>query len=555
MKLCLTIADGPAWLVAVVCVLGLVGCSTENSADPTETVAVPEEMHPDGVTYHGVVHFAQTPLVFRLLDAAPTDRPYYAVNWRGGRITSVAHHRALGGVSETIHVEYPESGGVRYVWLNAYGVLDRSEEISADGTYSREMRSGILTHRGCSSLGRTFFKNGLPAMESCHDPDDRTVIDEVGCQSVHYQWTEDGDPQESACFDEYGTAVGDALGVHRTTFAVDSRGLETERAFFDADGQPAGRASDGCARWRTEVDSRGLKVAETCLDSGGLPTEVANSSHAGWTADHDANGCLIHRRYVSTTGSAAQKAKIAEDLFTNDPHCGFLEERHLDRAGKLRQPSEWTAARRLFQRNEEGQVDREECFGTGGRTRSCLHMHETGGSVRLFTYDEKGRIAESTAFKANGSKTRHDRWYPHVLRYEYNDEGLKLREHWEDESGRPARALDVWAFEQEYDALGAQVLFRVVDRDGNLTHASFRCASIATRYDESHRQKSRECLGKTGELRSATLIQDEVEWNEAARVEVVREENHQATANVFYSTSGRRLRTVKCDKLETPCYR
>ena len=337
-----------AILVGSVLLLVSTGCGGSDGAGgdrEAESAVALQAAHPDGVTYHGVVHFVATPTTFRPLDTIPTDRPYSAVTWRGGRITSVVRHRALGGAAETIHVEYPETGGVRYVWLNAYGVLDRTEDISADGTYTREMRSGIRTHRGCSSLGPTFFKDGLLAMESCRDPDGRAVIDENGCQSVHYRWSEEGNLQESACFDEYGTAVLDAQGVHKTTYRVDERGLEVERAFFDSSAQPLGRASDGCARWRTGVDERGLQVAGTCLDAGGLATEIANSRHAGWTAQYDSNGCLAVRKYVTTSGDPSERARIAEDHYINDPRCGVLEESHHDRKGGFRQPSSWKGAR------------------------------------------------------------------------------------------------------------------------------------------------------------------------------------------------------------------
>ncbi len=546
----------PASLVtALGCLLGLVlpiGCtSLAEPPSPPES-----SLPPDGIEHHGVVHFVAEPLAFRPLDGVPVDRPYYAVNRSGGRITSAAHHRAGGGVDATIHVEYPEAGGVRYIWLNAYGVLDRTEEHLPDGTYTRQLRSGVKTHRGCSSLKLTFFKSGLLAEESCLDPEGRSVIDENGCQSTHYMWSDQGDLVETACFDEYGRPASDGLGLHRTTYRVNDRGLEEERAFFDAAGTPAARVTDGCARWRTEFDTQGQVILGTCLNAGGMPVELVNSGHASISTEYDEKGCPARLTYRGTTGESAIRAGIAEVRYVVDAHCGLLEESYFDRHEKLEQPSSWTPAKRIYERNEEGLVVEKRCWGDRGRERSCAYLEKGHGSVVRITYDDRGRTVEERAFRSDGTETRRSRAYPHINRYEYGPDGREARQWFADEGEQPAKGLGVWAFEKKYDLLGAEVCMRFLDEHDQLMRSpTIRCAEVRSVFDAKHRLDSRECLDTDGSLRSATMLYDEVDWEKAARVVVERDDRGIVIANTFHSTSGRKLRTVKCTDLSTPCYR
>jgi hypothetical protein len=512
--------------------------------------------HPDGVAFYGDVYTGLEPIPVRPLDAEPGDRPYVSANWSGGQIVSYETRVPGGAVTGVIHTFVLPDGGRQFAVRDGYGTLIAVHTFTADGRYRQTSRAGVQSFSGCHEFAVEMDERGLVVRQTCLDDQGRSIIDESGCSEARSVWAEAGDLLEMACFDDQGRPTTDASGQHRTEIRYDHRGLERERAFFDEDAAPVARADDGCVRWRTERDDRGLPVGGTCLDAGGLPTEAAGSAHAGFRDEVDGHGCVVSRRYETTSGAPSALGGVAEHRWTVDEQCGVLEEEHLDTRGRLTQPGPWSPARATYERDDDGLITRQQCWGDRGRERSCLFLERGHGSVLEMTYDDLGRLVERRAFTSDGDAARHNGSYPHVMRWQYGDDGRASVTTFADTRDRRARGLGVWAFEYDHDSLGAELANRSLDDEGRpMASPDIRCAEIRSRYDDKHRLERLECLDTDGEPTRSRLIRAGVDWKGAAYVEIERDDRGTVLSNVFYSSTDRKLRTLDCSDPEDVCHR
>ncbi len=517
--------------------------------------APPEQHQPDGVAYYGTVLGGKDLQLFRPFQAPPGDRPYAAVTWRGGEVISYEFRRPGGQVAMRVHTFVLPDGSRQLVSRDVYGTLLAVDTYTADDTARHWERSGVENYRGCTELALTYDERGIPVAETCLDAAGHTVIDETGCQVRRSTVNDDGDMTQFACFDDRGRPIADASGVHRFNVSYDDLGRATEVHYFDEGGDRVAGANFGCSGWLSEWDDRGRVVGGTCLDAGSLPTEIGGTHAAGYVDEYDDNDCLVGRQYVTITGSTTSMGDVAVHRYVVDENCAVEEESQLDADGWLTSPGPGMSARVEYVRDAQGQVERQQCWGDRGRERSCLFGERSYGSVLELDYDERGRLVESKAFSASGRAVRHARDYPHVMRWSYGDDGRVSEQTYADTRDRRARGLGVWALGYRYDALGAVVSERNLDRDGDLMRSpGVGCAEIRTRYDERHRLESIECLDADGDPAAAALSKGGIAWWDAARVVVERDDDGNTVGNVFFSRSGRELRTLDCTDEETVCY-
>lgn len=523
--------------------------------------------HADGIESYGTVSIGMDAAPFRKLTAGQeAGRRFEQVFWRGGAIAEVRSMGPAGQLLSTTTLTRDPIAGVVQQIIDPWGVVVATDRITPTvipveggprtATWTRELRSGVRTIRGCSGLKVTLDEQGLILEERCEDPAGRAIIDENGCHMMRRSRTE-GVVTEESCFDEDGRPVDDNRGIHTTRSKVSAEGWVIEEGYSNSAGAPVSTADEGCARIRYDLDAGGTTVGATCLNSGGLPTQVAGGQITGWKGRADANGCLVETTWADIAGLPAEHRNIVTTSDIVDARCAILDHQTVDRDGALKMSSLWTPARTTYERNGEGLVTRQQCWGDKGVPVSCVFA-QTGkkvGTVLEFSYDERGRQTEKRAFTATGEPTRACTAYPHLEKTSYGDDGRLFRRSYGNADGSPGLGIGVATIEDRYDPLGAEVSKRFLGLDGALVASSVGCAEIRTSYDDQHRLAGVACVGHDGEPAASTMLYLEVAWKKAARVQVERDATHHVVANVFYDRAGAQLRRDDCTDSSTPCYR
>lgn len=454
-------------------------------------------------------------------------------------------------MTQTSTVRYLPGGGRAVETKNGYNALWYVDVFEPGGRQTRTWRSGASHVDGCSAIQREWDADRRTQLERCLGTEGQIVVGSSGCFARRRGYSPSGDLEFTACLQDDLAPMHDKEGVHRTTYVVDGFGRPIEEMYHATTGERVPRWTDGCVRRRFKRDDRGNIEAETCLDLSGNPVREQGAKHATTRFTRDANGCIIERSFFDVDGNATRDPR---HRLRSDPQCSMLAFELRDAGGSLKGIA-WELE---LTRDRQEAVKR--CRDASGPAQCPLAgYYESGprGSQLRLEYDERGREIRRRCFYSEGKPSRCSGSYPHETRLAYAEDGRSLSHRYFDEFGKATTALGAARDDILLDAVGNMTSVRSYDGDGAPMVDRCGCFELLARYDAKQRLTSMECRGTGGEPRArlATCALDGTYWPPgAARVELDRDPTGKLS-NVYYGTTGSRIKTVPCTDVKADCYR
>ncbi|MBL9019021.1 MAG: hypothetical protein JNL83_32840 [Myxococcales bacterium] len=246
----------------------------------------------------------------------------------------------------------------------------------------------VVSSTGCAGAKLEYNANGRLARRTCLDIADAATGDPDGIAQTTYRYDAAGCEVARRAFDAKGGRAKSTHGVHgrdytvderchtlsetcldvrekpracspgvaaRTVYERDARGFVTSSKYFDETGAPSGDSGYHVHELRYAYDDAGNATEMRCFDESAQAVECSKTGFHGWREVFDDAGRLVSQRFLTTSGGVATNMGVFERTFRYDNYDHVVEQRSLDRDGKLMDVHGmatrrhlWDATHRLF---------------------------------------------------------------------------------------------------------------------------------------------------------------------------------------------------------------